>query len=137
MACMGQSEMAAEAMRTATKVCSAGRGWVAGAGCLRETAAGVAGFNEGFEVVRMHQVPRTELFTPLKVPGAPRAAQLTPARITRGRFVDSGEEFQLVDCWTRRDGGAHKHLGRKWVGTTTFWKKSSESALMFQMSDYV
>ena len=89
------------------------------------------------ETVRVHHEPRTELVTPLKVPGAPRAAQLIPARLTRGKFLDSGEEFQIVDCWTRRDGGAHKHLGRKWVGTTTFWKKSSESALMFQMSDYV
>ena len=78
------------------------------------------------ETIRVHREPRTELFTPLRVPGAPRAAQLIPARLTRGEFLDTGEKFQMVDCWTRRDGGAHKHLGRKWVGTTTFWKKSIE-----------
>ena len=103
-----------------------GRGQTEGG--KQEPSAGSAA-----EMVRMHQVPRTELFTLLRVPGAPRAAQLTPARITRGRFIDSGEEFQIVDCWTRRDGGAHKHLGRKWVGTTTFWRKSPEQILVFQL----
>ena len=78
------------------------------------------------ETIRVHREPRTELFTPLRVPGAPRAAQLIPARLTRCEFLDTSEKFQMVDCWTRRDGGAHKHLGRKWVGTTTFWKKSIE-----------
>ena len=76
-------------------------------------------------ISRAHRKPRTALFTPMKVPGAPPAAELTPARVTKGRFLDSGEEFCYIDCWTRRDGLAHLDLGRRWTGTTEFLRRSS------------
>ena len=75
-------------------------------------------------VVRAHHRPRKELFTPMKVHGAPAAAQIAQLRITRGRFLDNGEEFQVVDNWTRRDGKAHEDMGRRWTGTTAFFFKT-------------
>jgi hypothetical protein len=36
-------------------------------------------------------MPRRELFTPMKVPGAPAAASINAVRITRGRFLDNGD----------------------------------------------
>ena len=75
-------------------------------------------------VVRAHHRPRKELFTPMKVPGAPAAAQIAQLRITRGHFIDNGEEFQVVDNWTRRDGKAHEDMGRRWTGTTMFFFKT-------------
>ena len=75
-------------------------------------------------VVRVHRRPRRELFTPMKVPGAPAAASINPVRVTRGRYLDSGEEFCKVDNWTRRDGKAHEDQGRRWTGTTAFLQKT-------------
>ena len=49
------------------------------------------------ETIRVHREPRTEVFTPLRVPGAPHAAQLIPVRLTRGEFLDTGEKFQIAD----------------------------------------
>ena len=49
------------------------------------------------EAVRVHHQPRCELFTPLRVAGAPPSMSLTPACVTEGRFVDTGEAFSLVD----------------------------------------
>ena len=75
-------------------------------------------------IIRSHRMPRRELFTPMKVPGAPAAASINAARITRGRFLDNGEEFQVVDNWNRRDGKAHEDMGRQWTGTTAFLLKT-------------
>ena len=71
------------------------------------------------EAVRFHHKPRCELFTPLRVAGAPPSKSLTPARVTEGRFVGTGEAFRRVDSWTTMST-AHADLGRRWTGTTRF-----------------
>ncbi len=71
------------------------------------------------EVERRHKRPRTSLFTPLRVRGAPTAAALTANRITVGTFMDNGESFRVADNWTCR-GTAHRDLIRPWTGITTF-----------------
>ena len=81
---------------------------------------------EQVEITRTHRKARRTLFTPIKVLGAPLAAELTPTRITTGKFIDNDEEFCYIDCWTRRDGKAHLDLERSWTGSTTFIKRSKE-----------
>ena len=78
------------------------------------------------EMVRIHRRPRRELFTPLRVSGAPPVKTLATARITCGKFLDNGQSFRIVDRWTAR-AAAHRDLGRKWTGTTTFMKMSETS----------
>ena len=75
------------------------------------------------EMVRIHRRPRRELFTPLRVSGAPPAKALATLRVTCGRFAVSGCAFRIVDRWTAR-AGAHRDLGQAWTGTTTFVKMS-------------
>ena len=79
-------------------------------------------------ICRVHQKPRRTLFTPMKVPGSPPASELAPTRITTGIFTDNGEEFCYIDCWTRRDGQAHKDLERRWRGSTTFFRKTTSAS---------
>ena len=67
--------------------------------------------------VRVHRQPRRALFTPLRVRGAPPGRALTPQRITRGKYVSSGEEFEITDTWTSR-GYAHRQLKEAWTGVT-------------------
>ena len=67
----------------------------------------------------MHHKPRCELFTSLCVAGSPPAKGFTPAGITEGRFVDTGEQFRRVDSWTSRET-AHADFGRRWTGSTRF-----------------
>ncbi len=76
------------------------------------------------EAVRQHKKPRRELFTPLRVQGAPPVRTLTGCRITTGRFCDNGEKFKIVDSWTTRSG-AHRDLERWWTGQTVFFVKSA------------
>ena len=73
----------------------------------------------GEEAVRVHHKPRCKLFTPLRVAGAPPSRSLTPARVTEGRFVDTGEAIRRVDSWTTKST-AYTDLGRRWTGTTRF-----------------
>ena len=79
-------------------------------------------------ICRVHQKPRRTLFTPMKVPGSPPASELAPTRITTGIFTDNGEEFCYIDCWTRRDGQAHKDLERRLRGSTTFFRKTTSAS---------
>ena len=74
-------------------------------------------------VARLHDRPRRQLFTPLRVSGAPPAEALTPMRVTTGRFVSSGRVFSHTDDWTRR-ADAHCELEDYWVGKTEFFLKS-------------
>jgi hypothetical protein len=74
-------------------------------------------------IKRLHLRPRQELFTPLKVSGSPSVNELTHARVTQGRFLDTNERFELVDSWSCR-GTAHSCLERPWVGFTKFLLKS-------------
>ena len=76
------------------------------------------------EMVRIHRQPRRELFTPLRVSGAPPAKALATLRVTSGRFAISGRAFRIVDRWTAR-AGAHRDIGEAWTGTTTFIKMSA------------
>ena len=76
------------------------------------------------EVVRIHRQPRRELFTPLRVSGAPTVTALATLRVTTGRFAISGRAFRIVDSWTAR-AGAHRDLGEAWTGSTTFTRKSA------------
>ncbi len=79
------------------------------------------------EVVRVHRRPRMELFTPLRVRGAPPAKSLTPVRVTEGRFCDTGELFKVTDTWTAR-ATAHRSLGRRWTGSTRFLSRTSSTS---------
>ncbi len=79
---------------------------------------------EGYGVIREHRRPRTTLFTPLRVAGAPPGKALTSTRVTRGEHLDDGESFVRTDNWTTR-GTAHLCLSRRWVGSTTFLMKTS------------
>ena len=74
-------------------------------------------------VARLHDRPRRQLFTPLRVSGAPPAEALTPMRVTTGRFVSSGRVFSHTDDWTRR-ADAHCELEDYWVGKTEFFLKT-------------
>ena len=49
------------------------------------------------EAVRVHHKPRCELPTPLRMAGAPPSRSLTPACVTGGRFIDTGEAFRRID----------------------------------------
>ena len=81
-------------------------------------------WEEGEKVaVRIHRQPRRGLFTPLRVYGAPPGKALTPERITRGKYMDSGEEFEITDTWTSR-GHAHRQLKADWTGETEFHCRS-------------
>ena len=79
---------------------------------------------EGERVVRKHERPRLELFTPRRVEGAPPCKSLTPIRVTVGKY-SSGEVFRIVDTWTAR-GRAHAALKLPWTGSTTFIRRSME-----------
>ena len=74
----------------------------------------------GDSIVRTHDRPRRELFTPLRVNGAPPAEALASMRVTTGRFVRSGRTFRHTDTWTHRTN-AHRALEDYWVGTTEFY----------------
>ena len=75
------------------------------------------------QVIRTHRKPRFELFTPLRVSGAPPGKALTPQRTTRGVYVATGQDFIHTDTWTSR-ADAHKDLGAMWIGTTEFTYRS-------------
>jgi hypothetical protein len=75
------------------------------------------------EATRLHRKWRRDLFTPIRVQGAPPGRALTPVRITVGEYED-GETFRRVDSWTTRSS-AHLRLARRWKGSTTFLLRRS------------
>jgi len=77
------------------------------------------------QITRRHEKPRRNLFTPLRVAGAPPARALTPMRLTRGTFVKSGLPFQVIDTWTAR-AEAHRELKEPWVGSTSFFLRHNQ-----------
>ena len=77
------------------------------------------------QVTRRHDKPRRNMFTPLRVAGAPPARALTPMRLTRGTFVKSGLPFQVIDTWTAR-AEAHRELKEPWVGSTSFFLRHNQ-----------
>ena len=78
----------------------------------------------GTQVTRRHERPRRELFTPMRVGGAPPSKVLTSTRVTRGEYLDDGSKFTWVDSWRAR-ATAHRDMARWWTGTTTFIVNSS------------
>ena len=74
-------------------------------------------------VTRHHLRPRRSRFTPTRVRGAPPGKLLTSARVTRGRYEDTGEEFTVVDSWRARST-AHATTPRAWTGETRFWLRT-------------
>ena len=69
---------------------------------------------------RRHAIPRRALFTPFKVPGGPsKNVQFQYLRLTVGRYVNTGEDFRIVDNWSQPEN-AHIMLAGSWVGTTTY-----------------
>jgi hypothetical protein len=75
------------------------------------------------KATRVHRKWRRELFTPIRVQGAPPGRALTPVRITVGKYED-GEHFRRVDSWTTRSS-AHLRLARRWTGSITFLLRRS------------
>jgi len=74
---------------------------------------------EGDRIIRVHVEPRTTLFTPRGVRGAPDVTTLTPDRSTKVRFVDKRRKaLELADTWN--GDTRHRDLGASWVGETTF-----------------
>ena len=67
----------------------------------------------------VHARPRRALVTPIRVAGVPPVRALTALRMTKGKFVGSGESFVKVDNWTSRSE-AHRELQREWTGSTWF-----------------
>ena len=78
---------------------------------------------DGYQLTRQHRRPRDELFTPMRVEGSPPARALGDTRITRGVFLKNNEAREVIDSWKAR-GTAHRSMGQRWIGTTTFIAKS-------------
>ena len=89
---------------------------------------------QGAYVVRAHERPRLELFTPLRVAGSPQAKSLTPTRITKGTYIDNGEKFRIIDTWTARNT-AHRAMNRQWIGSTAFILKAAETQPYMQNNE--
>jgi len=75
-------------------------------------------------LTRIHSKWRRDLFTPLRVQGAPPAKALVPCRITEGEFED-GSRFRRADSWHARST-AHLNMGKLWRGSTQFIYKKEE-----------
>ena len=73
---------------------------------------------------RIHRSARRALFTPFKVAGGPSTkTPLKKIRITRGKYLNSGKTFKIIDDWTVR-ANAHRLLESAWLGTTDFREAS-------------
>ena len=58
--------------------------------------------------------------------GSKEAKELRTRRVTQGRFLHSGDVFEVMDSWKNPEA-AHRDLGREWIGTTTFIRSSPGS----------
>ena len=79
--------------------------------------------DDGISVARIHSKPRRELFTPVRVHGAPPCKALHSVRLTQGFYVSSGERFCFLDTWTSREK-AHRVMKGPWLGLTAFLRKT-------------
>ena len=69
---------------------------------------------------RAHRTPRRSMFTPHNVAGKPDdGIVLNKIRVTRGKYVGTGENFELIDDYSIA-ASTHKMLPHAWVGTTEF-----------------
>ena len=77
---------------------------------------------------RKHVNGRRTLFTSSGTIGSPsRPSHLSGRRITEGVFLETGEDFIIVDSWKDKKD-AHRKLEFQWTGTTTFEVDSSHQA---------
>ena len=74
--------------------------------------------NDRVTWVRMHTKPRLAMFTPAGISNGPDVSKLSGVRRTVGTYLDTGEEFEILDDWTRPN--CHEALPSRWVGTTEF-----------------
>ena len=69
---------------------------------------------------RKHLTPRRSLFTPHKVANGPSVGAIVKKiRVTKGVYVRTGKEFEVIDDYTV-GGNAHRLLQGVWTGTTEF-----------------
>ena len=81
----------------------------------------------GGEWHRAHRTPRRALFTPHRVAGGPRpGAVMITKRVTRGRYLGSGEEFVIEDDYAD-PVNAHRVLANAWVGSTQVFEEHIEN----------
>jgi len=75
--------------------------------------------------VRAHRTPRRALFTPYKVAAGPNDdIKLSKVRVTRGKYLDNGESFEIIDDFSNV-ADSHRILRAGWLGETEF-RDSSE-----------
>ena len=59
-------------------------------------------YPEGKAWTRVHDRPRTALFTPIGVKGGPKREDLPPTRVTRMNFAGWGDDGEIQGAHTRR-----------------------------------
>ena len=77
---------------------------------------------------RMHFKPRLNLFTPLRVSGAPPSKALCNSRVTIGMFLANKRIFRVTDSWHARTS-AHRSLEEPWIGFTQFLRLGDDELL--------
>ena len=75
------------------------------------------------EMTTVHGFRRRELFTQIRVQGAPPASALARSRVTSAQFKGNGRRFTIAVNSTTRST-AHRDLGGEWIGTTRFLVRS-------------
>ena len=66
------------------------------------------------------------MFTPFKVAAGPdNSVDISKVRVTRGKYLDTGESFEIVDDFSNQ-ADAHRILRAGWLGETEF-RDSSEA----------
>jgi len=98
---------------------------ITGEGVVKENGSNIIDddwIEDGDFTVRRHLKPRTRLFTPIRVSGAPSTNELSHLRITVGTYCNSSSSFKIVDSWSAR-ATAHRDLGASWTGATYFCRK--------------
>ena len=69
---------------------------------------------------RAHRTPRRALFTPFKVAAGPdKSTILKKIRVTRGKYLDTNEAFEVIDDFTN-GANSHRVLRAGWLGETEF-----------------
>ena len=81
---------------------------------------------QGEYLIRVHNRPRTALFTPSDIQGSPKLPEeLTGHRITRYKWTGTSEVQEAQDDFTGPT--AHLELGTPWTGETLFRLQPSQT----------
>ena len=72
---------------------------------------------------RLHELPRTELFSPWNVEGGPSMQSMRNARLTRGRNLHNGQAFVILDNNFKRSPWKKERLPFEWIGETLFLER--------------